>query len=66
MTEFFKGKSAFLLFFIISVSVVLSRSYLLRSDAAPAQGDWSKPAPKAPQKKAASTPKALQKPGKRT
>ena len=54
MTEFFKRKSAHLLLFIISGSVVLSCSYLLRSGAAPAQDDWSKPAPKAPQKKAAS------------
>jgi hypothetical protein len=54
MTKFFKRKSALLLLFIISGSVVLSPSDLLRSDAAPAQDDWSKPAQKAPQKKAAS------------
>jgi len=53
VTEFFKRKSAHLLLFIISGSVVLSCSYLLRSGAAPAQDDWSKPAQKAPQKKAA-------------
>src|SRR5881396_2186736 len=54
MTEFFKRKSTLLLLFIISGSVVLSRGYPLRSDAAPAQDDWSKPAQKAPQKKAAA------------
>src|SRR5437667_7723266 len=55
MTEFFKRKSALLfLLVIISVAAVLSCSYLLRSYAAPAQDDWSKPAQKAPQRKAAS------------
>src|SRR6266516_4035185 len=55
MTEFFKRKSALLfLLVIVSVAVVLSSSYVLRSDAAPAQDGWSKPAQKAPQKKAAS------------
>src|SRR5437879_2552197 len=56
MTEFRTRKRVILLFFIliVSVAVVLSSSYLLRSDAAPAQDDWSKPTQKAPPKKAAS------------
>src|SRR2546423_15027879 len=54
MTEFFKRMSPLLLLFIISISVVLSCGYPLRSDAAPAQDDWLKSTQKAPQKKAAS------------
>src|SRR5438067_11066814 len=54
MTEFCKRKSTLLLLFIISVSVVLPCSYPLRSEAAPAQDDWSKSTQKAPQKKATS------------
>src|SRR2546426_8862601 len=54
MTEFRTRKRVILFFFIISVAAVLSSSYLLRSDAAPAQDDWSKSTQKAPQKKAVS------------